>query len=193
MNSVPFSVLSNNKTWVFRGFICNLGSDRVVRIDTFIPDIQVIEDDEVHIQDLVSGIYRFMGSKVYYKFRPDASYYEIDTNKYGDNYYNAFKGILIFVNYRGGIWNWDWHFQDGNKLVSGCLSHDTLPTLNIVDMELDNTPTQNSDKLVKSGGVYSALADKQNTLVSGTNIKTINSNSILGSGNLEIGVPIRRV
>jgi len=36
--------------------------------------------------------------------------------------------------------------------------------------------------------VTSDLATKQDTLVSGTNIKTINSQSILGSGNLEITV-----
>jgi hypothetical protein len=30
------------------------------------------------------------------------------------------------------------------------------------------------------------LNDKQDTLVSGTNIKTINGNSVLGSGNLVI-------
>ena len=34
---------------------------------------------------------------------------------------------------------------------------------------------------------------KQDALVSGTNIKTINNESVLGGGNLEIGVPIRRV
>jgi hypothetical protein len=35
-------------------------------------------------------------------------------------------------------------------------------------------------------GLTDALSGKQNTLVSGTNIKTINGNSILGSGNVEI-------
>lgn len=34
--------------------------------------------------------------------------------------------------------------------------------------------------------IDSALSEKQNVLVSGTNIKTINGNSILGSGNIEI-------
>jgi hypothetical protein len=32
----------------------------------------------------------------------------------------------------------------------------------------------------------SALATKQDTLVSGTNIKTVNGNSLLGSGDLTI-------
>ena len=34
--------------------------------------------------------------------------------------------------------------------------------------------------------VYSQLLGKQNTLVSGTNIKTVNGNSLLGSGNITI-------
>jgi len=34
--------------------------------------------------------------------------------------------------------------------------------------------------------VDSSLSEKQDTLVSGTNIKTINGNSILGSGNIEL-------
>lgn len=35
--------------------------------------------------------------------------------------------------------------------------------------------------------VNTALATKQNTLVSGTNIKTVNGESILGSGNINAG------
>lgn len=35
--------------------------------------------------------------------------------------------------------------------------------------------------------IKSALAGKQNTLISGTNIKTVNGSSLLGSGNLEVG------
>lgn len=41
----------------------------------------------------------------------------------------------------------------------------------------------NNDTLNK----LESIATKQNTLVSGENIKTINNNSLLGSGNLEIG------
>lgn len=53
-------------------------------------------------------------------------------------------------------------------------------------LTFDNAPTQNSDNPVKSGGVYTALGDKQDTLVSGTNIKTVNNTSLLGSGNITI-------
>lgn len=56
----------------------------------------------------------------------------------------------------------------------------------VVQIGLDDTPTANSNNLVKSGGVKSALDAKQDTLVSGTNIKTINNQSLLGSGNISI-------
>lgn len=49
---------------------------------------------------------------------------------------------------------------------------------------LDASPTDGSTNGVESGGVYDALATKQATLISGTNIKTINSTSLLGSGNI---------
>lgn len=38
------------------------------------------------------------------------------------------------------------------------------------------------------GKVKSALNTKQNTLVSGTNIKTVNNQSLLGSGNVSIEI-----
>ena len=50
----------------------------------------------------------------------------------------------------------------------------------------DSTPTQGSSNPVQSGGVYTALAAKQDDLVSGTNIKSINGQSVLGSGNIVI-------
>ena len=55
-------------------------------------------------------------------------------------------------------------------------------------LTFDETPQRNSPNVVKSGGVASALATKQNTLVSGQSIKTINGESILGSGNIDTQV-----
>lgn len=44
-----------------------------------------------------------------------------------------------------------------------------------------------SDEIVSSQkAISTALATKQATLVSGTNIKTVNGNSLLGSGNITI-------
>lgn len=59
--------------------------------------------------------------------------------------------------------------------------------------QLSNKPkienvTLSGNKSLADLGIASinALSDKQDTLVSGTNIKTINGNSILGEGNIEI-------
>ena len=54
------------------------------------------------------------------------------------------------------------------------------------DVGLGNVDnTSDADKPV-STATQTALNAKQDTLVSGTNIKTVNSNSLLGSGNIEI-------
>jgi len=52
---------------------------------------------------------------------------------------------------------------------------------------IDATPTDGSANAVSSNGVFDALALKQDTLVSATNIKTINGSSVLGSGDLVVG------
>lgn len=64
---------------------------------------------------------------------------------------------------------------DGNINISGGGS-----------INIDENPSSGSSNAVSSGGVYSALAEKQNKLVSGTNIKTINNKSILSSGNITV-------
>lgn len=46
---------------------------------------------------------------------------------------------------------------------------------------------EQTDNLLDAKADISTLATKQDTLVSGTNIKTINNASLLGSGNIEIG------
>ena len=64
-----------------------------------------------------------------------------------------------------------------NKIVNKI--SDAIPS---VDSSLSSTSTNP----VQNKVINSALGKKQSTLVSGTNIKTINNNSILGSGNLSI-------
>lgn len=54
------------------------------------------------------------------------------------------------------------------------------------EITIDPTPTNGSDNAVASNGVFDALATKQDTLVSGTNIKTINGTAVLGSGDITI-------
>ena len=51
---------------------------------------------------------------------------------------------------------------------------------------VDQTLIENSTNAAQSGATYTALAGKQATLISGTTIKTINNESLLGSGNINI-------
>ena len=52
---------------------------------------------------------------------------------------------------------------------------------------VDATPTDGSANAVSSNGVFDGLGTKQATLVSGTNIKTINGTTLLGSGDITVG------
>lgn len=74
---------------------------------------------------------------------------------------------------------------DGTSVVnaSGVAA---ITTSTVSEISIDSAPTASSTNLVTSGGVKTALDAKQATLVSGTNIKTINNESILGSGNITI-------
>ena len=72
--------------------------------------------------------------------------------------------------------NSDWNATSGKAEI---LNKPTIPTTT-------DSVTQGSSAALTSGGAYTALGGKQETLVSGTNIKTINNNSILGSGNITI-------
>lgn len=70
------------------------------------------------------------------------------------------------------------------KIKSVFLTTEDAEQVDLVDV--DATPTANSTNLVESGGVYTAIAGKQDTLVSGVNIKTVNGESIVGSGNANV-------
>lgn len=76
-----------------------------------------------------------------------------------------------------------------NKLTKeqyDAIASPSATELYLVPDEIDSSPTSGSSNPVTSGGVYTALSNKQDTLVSGTNIKTINNTSLLGSGNISI-------
>lgn len=51
---------------------------------------------------------------------------------------------------------------------------------------VDDAMSDTSTNPVQNKVITAALGDKQDTLVSGTNIKTVNNNSLLGSGNVDI-------
>lgn len=64
------------------------------------------------------------------------------------------------------------------QTIAGKKTFTTLPEANI-------TPTTNN-QLTRKKYVDDSVATKQDTLVSGTNIKTVNGNSLLGSGDIVI-------
>lgn len=73
----------------------------------------------------------------------------------------------------------------GNALAK--MSTDTFKE--IVKLEqIDGVPTEGSTNAVSSGGVYDALEEKQDALVGGQNIKNVDGSSLLGAGNIVIGV-----
>lgn len=69
---------------------------------------------------------------------------------------------------------------------------DSTNTISItgIPLTVDDTVTSGSSNPVKSSGIYDFVtgetSTKQDTLVSGTNIKTVGTNSILGSGNIAL-------
>lgn len=73
----------------------------------------------------------------------------------------------------------------GNYTING-QKISTNPTLDKTNIGLGNVDnTSDLDKPI-STATQTALDDKQDTLVSGVNIKTINGNNITGEGNLEL-------
>lgn len=67
-----------------------------------------------------------------------------------------------------------------------CITINTT-TINGSAVLSGNATLDNTNKLATSKVIKTAVDGKQATLVSGTNIKTINNTSILGSGNITIG------
>jgi hypothetical protein len=68
-----------------------------------------------------------------------------------------------------------WNGTTGDSIVDGYGVQTTL----------SSTTTD----LVRADAIATAIGTKQDTLVSGTNIKTINGSSILGSGNYQLSIP----
>ena len=73
--------------------------------------------------------------------------------------------------------NADWNATNGSTAIAN------KPSIPAVDL----VPTDESANAVSSNGVFDALSNKQATLVSATNIKTINGTTLLGSGDLIVG------
>ena len=85
----------------------------------------------------------------------------------------------------------------GDGMAFGAFNGDSSTTdeneigFNFISFSFADVPLEsNNGSLIASGTVYTALQAKQDKLTSGTNIKTINNQSILGSGNVDISAPI---
>lgn len=81
--------------------------------------------------------------------------------------------------------------MENNQLLENKYAKiDDIPT-NVSDLENDsgfitNTEASNSYQAKGDYATKAELASKQDTLVSGTNIKTVNGQSLLGNGNIDI-------
>lgn len=82
------------------------------------------------------------------------------------------------------------------KNEANAFSYDNLSNKPTIPTAGDITDTSSTGYAV-AGAVATSLGgistNKQDTLVSGTNIKTINNTSVLGEGNIEISVPITSI
>ena len=67
--------------------------------------------------------------------------------------------------------------------------YETKDELTAVETVANNADTKADAATSRVESVETSLGNKQDTLVSGTNIKTINSQSILGEGNIEVTIP----
>lgn len=95
-----------------------------------------------------------------------------------------------------------WNFKNLNTIMDnnfndiyGQLANieDELSEGGITQIVMNNTEVPVVDNVADLGTVVTDVSGKQDTLVSGSNIKTINSQSILGNGNLNIAGGISNI
>lgn len=78
----------------------------------------------------------------------------------------------------------------GNISVGGGTATDvqingtSIVSNNVADIITESAYNSSTNKIATNNDITSAVSSKQDTLVSGTNIKTINNTSLLGSGNI---------
>lgn len=84
------------------------------------------------------------------------------------------NGAILDFTYNGTYW----------IMVRGSHATTTYYGVTVLTDTVDTT----TDKALSPNGAYLALQGKQDALVSGTNIKTINNTTILGSGNISIKI-----
>lgn len=68
----------------------------------------------------------------------------------------------------------------------GKISNAIRQGLPVINTPVDDELSDESDNAIANRAVANALKEKQDALVSGENIKTVNGQSLLGKGNIEI-------
>lgn len=68
----------------------------------------------------------------------------------------------------------------------GKISNAIRQGLPVINTPVDDELSDESDNAIANRAVANALKEKQDVLVSGENIKTVNGQSLLGKGNIEI-------
>lgn len=121
------------------------------------------------------------------KFQPKGNYLTSIPSNYATKSYvdDAVKDIKIDASvdlsgYATESWVRSNYQPKGNYLTS-------VPSNYVTDSELQGKNYATNDKVDEEiGKLENSISDKQDTLVSGLNVKTINGKSILGSGNIVI-------
>lgn len=126
-------------------------------------------------------------------FAVDSSYVHTDNN-YTTTEKNKLAGIASGAEVNV---NADWNASSGDAQI---LNKPTIPT-KVSDLTNDSGFTSNTGTItgitmngaskgtsgvVNLGTVITDISGKQDALISGTNIKTVNNNSLLGNGNIDI-------
>lgn len=75
--------------------------------------------------------------------------------------------------------------KDGDKVLS-TNDYTKEDKAKLDSIKITDAVSATSTDLVISSGISKALENKQNTLISGNNIKTINNQSLLGEGNIAL-------
>ena len=68
----------------------------------------------------------------------------------------------------------------------GKISNAIRQGLPVINTPVDDTLSEESDNAIANKAVANALKEKQDILVSGENLKTVNGQSLLGKGNIVI-------
>ena len=168
------SVTMNNIEWTLPKLIWNIAGNTLVEGDYYwnilealcnsaTIDPSTIEIDNTTIFITYPG---FIYAYLYY----DSSTYKITDVE-----------LIIYENINGGGQYVYGEMENGNLVLSDNRLHELVEN-KVTSLSSSSTDTQYpSAKLL-----YDQLATKQASLVSGTNIKTINNESLLGSGNITI-------